>query len=430
MAIFDVEEYVPITIGSNIQALKAQSALLRANDSLSKTFERLSSGQRINSASDDPAGLAVADSLRVQTRLSNKAIQNISDGISAINIVSATLDNQTQIITRLQELAEQAANGTLSSTQRGALQTEYQALIDEYGRIGDTTKFNNTNLLLSGRGSHPTSLQLQTGIDGSLNAQLSISGANTGSFSGEVYYDTSGDSIAFAPAISLDDLALNGNRFFHAQITDTRNIKHDAIIFLNEDGSGGMYSHLFFKSNETASGGSSETYTSLGATNTASSIYFDSSGKVIGSGVIQSTNQGGLANGATFSLSIDLSGLTGRSFNSSSQSLPPSTVINFTGVETEKRGRAALDRLTEKLNELNTIKGRYGAAQSRLNIQANLQRVNSENYASAESRIRDTDIAQEAGTLMRQQILQQASVAILGQANQIPALVLQLLGGP
>src|SRR4051812_5814255 len=108
-----------VTLGANISALTAQSRLSRVSGDLAHVYERLSSGQRINNASDDAAGLAVADQLRVEARIFGVAQRNINDGISLSNIAEASLDQQTNILSRLAELAQESANGTYSPSQRG-----------------------------------------------------------------------------------------------------------------------------------------------------------------------------------------------------------------------------------------------------------------------------------------------------------------------
>ncbi len=102
---------MPITLGTNIQSLNAQRLLGRTEEKLSTVFERLSSGQRINRASDDAAGLAISESLNVDRRVYNQAVRNLNDGLSVLNIADSTVEQLSSIVTRIQELAQQAANG-------------------------------------------------------------------------------------------------------------------------------------------------------------------------------------------------------------------------------------------------------------------------------------------------------------------------------
>ena len=160
-----------ITLGSNIASLKAQRTLGISTEQLSRTFERLSSGQRINKASDDAAGLAIADSLRADQRVASVAIRNANDGISTIVIADSALGQIGNVLSRLAELSEQSANGVFSTTQRSALANEFIALGSEIERIALTTKFNGVTLL-SGSGT----LILQVGFNSQSTAQISYNG--------------------------------------------------------------------------------------------------------------------------------------------------------------------------------------------------------------------------------------------------------------
>ena len=179
-----------ITIGSNIASLQAQRRLSIASDRLGSTYERLSSGQRINKASDDAAGLAIADSLRANQRVASVAIRNANDGISTIAIADSALGEIGNVLSRLAELSEQSANGVFSTTQRSALQNEFTALSSEIERIAVTTEFNGVRLLSGnstlvlqvGFNSGSTSQISYTGVQGTL-AALGLANANTSALS-------------------------------------------------------------------------------------------------------------------------------------------------------------------------------------------------------------------------------------------------------
>lgn len=169
---------MPITIGTNIASLQAQRRLASATDRLGTTFERLSSGQRINKASDDAAGLAIADALRADQRVAAVAIRNANDGISSIAIADGALSEIGNTLSRLAELAEQSANGVFSTTQRAALSNEYIALGSEIERIAVTTEFNGVKLLSSN-----DQLVLQVGFNSASTSQIMLAGI-TGTLSG------------------------------------------------------------------------------------------------------------------------------------------------------------------------------------------------------------------------------------------------------
>ena len=160
-----------VTINTNVAALNAQRRLGATTQGLQKSFERLSSGLRIVRASDDAAGLAIADSLRADTRIAGVAIRNANDGVSLISISDGALSEIGNVLTRMGELSEQSANGVLSTTQRSALQSEFTALGSEVQRIAETTSFNGLQLLSGG-----AAIALQVGFDSSANSRISFSG--------------------------------------------------------------------------------------------------------------------------------------------------------------------------------------------------------------------------------------------------------------
>lgn len=140
-----------------------------ASDNLAAVYERLSSGQRINKAADDAAGLAIADSLKAQQRVASVAIRNANDGISTVAIADGALAEIGSVLNRLAELSEQSANGVFSTTQRSALQNEFTALASEIERIAFTTTFNGVKLLSGTQG-----MTIQVGFDSASTSQISI----------------------------------------------------------------------------------------------------------------------------------------------------------------------------------------------------------------------------------------------------------------
>jgi flagellin len=283
-----------ITVNTNVASLSAQRKLGKTTDALSRTYERLSSGQRINKAADDAAGLAIADALRADQRVATVAIRNANDGISSIAIADSALGEIGNVLSRLAELSEQSANGVFSTTQRSALSNEFVALASEIERIATTTSFNGVRLISAG-----TTLTLQVGFNSQSTSQISITGVQG----------------------TLQALGL------------------------------------------AASGQSALIYSINGA-------------------------------------SIELG---------------------------QSASRAALDAVNSAISSLASTRGSLGSIESRLQVAINNLSVSRENYAAAESRIRDVDVAEEAAELTRLGILQQAGASVLAQANQQPSLALSLL---
>jgi flagellin len=214
-----------ITIGSNISSLQAQRRLSNSSEALNATYLKLSSGQRINKASDDAAGLAIADSLQANIRIGQVAVRNANDGISSIAIADASLADIGNILSRLAELAQQSANGTFSVTQRSALQNEFSALGSEVERIAVTTEFNgvkllsgNSSLVLQvGFNSASTSQISFTGVQGTLNA-LGLAQTNSSSMS----YSLNG--VSLSEGASASRLALDAVNAAVASLASTRGV--------------------------------------------------------------------------------------------------------------------------------------------------------------------------------------------------------------
>jgi flagellin len=187
-----------ITIATNVASLMAQRRLSIATDNLGSVFEKLSSGQRINKASDDAAGLAIADSLKADQRIASVAVRNANDGISTVAIADGALGEIGNVLSRLAELSEQSANGTFSTQQRSALQNEFSALGSEIERIALTTKFNGVTLLSGGQ-----SITLQVGFNSQSTSQIQITNVTgtlaalglAGADSSSLIYSISGSTI-------------------------------------------------------------------------------------------------------------------------------------------------------------------------------------------------------------------------------------------
>ena len=198
-----------ISIGSNITSLQAQRRLDITGGKLSQSFNKLSSGYRINRGADDAAGLAIAESLKAQSRIAGQALRNTNDGISTIAIADGALGEVANILSRLAELASQSANGTLSTTQRSVVSNEFVALSSEIERIAAVTEFNGIKLL---SGSNNITIQVGTGSNSSsqigyTNQLATLAGIGLGNLSGSLTYSINGssdDAAATAARFALD----------------------------------------------------------------------------------------------------------------------------------------------------------------------------------------------------------------------------------
>ncbi len=158
-----------ISIATNLAALRAQRQVSFATGKLRSTYEQLSSGSRINQAADDAAGLATSELLRLQSRVAEVALRNANDGISIVRIADGALGQITSVLTRMAELAEQGATGTIGDRIRSALQLEFVALGSEVQRIAETTQFNGMPLI-----SGAASIVLQVGYNSASTSNLTV----------------------------------------------------------------------------------------------------------------------------------------------------------------------------------------------------------------------------------------------------------------
>lgn len=173
-----------VTIGTNIASLAAQRRLAVGTADLSQSMERLASGLRITRASDDAAGLSIASLLNVDSRVYTQAVRNVNDGVSSLSIAEGAVQSLSQITERQMELAEQAANGTLSWTQRKALNAEANSLASEYNRIVQTVNFNGRSLInVQAVDYSSIAVQAGYGANGTLSFNLGQNAArNVGTF--------------------------------------------------------------------------------------------------------------------------------------------------------------------------------------------------------------------------------------------------------
>ncbi|HBA66279.1 MAG TPA: flagellin FliC [Methylococcaceae bacterium] len=290
-----------MVINTNIGSLNSQRMLNSTNNSLRTSMERLSSGLRVNSAKDDAAGLAIGNKMTSQIRGMTVAIRNANDGISMAQTAEAAMGSITETLQRMRDLAVQSSNtGAVNAADQAKLQTEFEQLQKEIGRIITNTEFNGKKIL-----------------NGGLSGQVFQVGANT---------------------TSDNRISLTVNNLSAAASTGLGSILLSAVVI---GGSAG-----------TSAGATAVTATSVGA---------------------------------------------------------------------------VIDGLDRALSRIDTFRSTLGAMQNRFTTTISNLQSSIENQSAARSRIMDADFAAETAALSRNQILQQAGVAMLSQANQAPQTVLSLL---
>ncbi len=280
-----------LVVNTNVASLNAQRNLTKSQLALNKSMQKLSSGLRVNSSKDDAAGLAISDRMTSQIRGLNQASRNANDGISLAQTAEGALQETTNLLQRMRELAVQSANDTNTPEDRASLDAEFQSLISEITRISQNTAFNNRTILTGSYANAGSGFIFHVGANANQVISVTIAGASAGA---------------------------------------------------------------------------------------------------IGSGT------------------INVSSLT---------------------VSNRGSSNGAISVLDAAISDVDIMRGDLGAIQNRMESTiANLNNV-TENLTAARSRILDADIAQETSAMTKSNILQQAGVSILAQANQTPQLALQLLQG-
>lgn len=212
-----------LRINTNISAMNTHRQMAANDLSMSKSLEKLSSGLRINRASDDPAGLSISETLRAQVTGLGQAEKNAQDGISLINTAEGGLNEIASILQRMRELAVQASNGTLTTSDRTATDSEVQALMSEIDNITSYTTFNTMKLLDNTAGSVTFTFQvgadngqtLVTNIISTCTASLTLTGLSTGSQAQAMTAITSLDSAIAAVSAVRSNLGATSNRLEH-----------------------------------------------------------------------------------------------------------------------------------------------------------------------------------------------------------------------
>ena len=416
-------------INHNMNALNAHRNMATNTSAAGKSMEKLSSGLRINRAGDDAAGLAISEKMRGQISGLEQASRNASDGISLIQTAEGALNETHNILQRMRELAVQGANDTNTSDDRVAIEEEMSQLTEEISRISETTEFNGQSLL---QGTFSGSFQIGANSNQTIGLQIGGTSANDLGLTGGVKLDYKTD--ADASKLSEGNYTIKNTAGGDLHLVDANNKVVGKIDRGNiDDGkvtlADGTDLELGHKVTEGAtvkidSKGSQVTLSKgTGSTYLAAGNY-----KVSGKNLLNGdklvgqidTNKIKLSNGKEVLLS-DL--------NLKDTDVTNGKTFTITGVDisTSDNASGAITTIDNAINSISKTRSQLGAVQNRLeHTTANLDNTK-ENLTSAESRVRDVDMAKEMMTFSSKNILQQAAQSMIAQANQQPQNVLSLL---
>ena len=494
-----------LSVNTNVTSLTVQKNLNKAGDALSTSMTRLSSGLKINSAKDDAAGLQMANRLTSQTKGMTVAIANANNGSSIAQTAEGAMQESTNILQRLRELALQASNGDKSADDRAALQQEFTAKTGELTRIAQTTTFGGRNIL---DGSFQNQ-SFQVGADANQTISFGMSDISAASLKGtssEATVDgtktslsasVTGQAVSFpgagSPVVaglgSAADIKINGTTVkFTATMATVKDLADEinkvttdaagppavvgtgvtaapsadgtrleltsadgkAIKLENGDGAAGAGAlakvgltagtsapKLAAASSINLNGTDIKFAAGSSMADVVSSINSASTGvtaslKDDGTLSLFSTKDIKIGNGSTSSglkeLGLDTAAAagTGADLGVAKAISQESSVADLSILDANS-AQKTIQALSGAIEQIDTQRAALGAVQNRFDSTvANLQSI-SENSTAALGRVQDTDFASEAAQLTKQQTLQQASTAILSQANQLPSAVMKLL---
>ena len=381
-----------LTINTNVASLNAQRNLSRSQGLLNQSLERLSTGLRINSAKDDAAGLAISERFTTQIRGLNQAVRNASDGISLSQTAESALAELTNNLQRIRELAVQSVNATNSASDRAALDAEVQERIAEIDRIAKQTNFNGVKVLDGSFGTATFQVGANVGETISVSLTTDVTAGAVGTVITETGagFDFTADPDPATGEVTLDFADALANPLGTVVIAGGSTVQQAADA-INEANISGV--SAFVNSDGEIQILSTEEGVAITETDTG------------GGG--NTTGLGGIATVA------EVVGAT--------------TTLAGVGIDTVANANFAIARVDSALTTVNGLRGNLGAIQNRFESTiVNLQTV-SENLAASRGRIQDSDFAAETASLTKAQILQQAGVAVLSQANAQPQLALSLL---
>ena len=396
-----------LTVDTNIASLNTQRNLNSSSNALSTSLERLSTCSRINSAKDDAAGLQISNRLTSQINGLGVAVKNANDGISLAQTAEGALQQSTNILQRMRDLSLQSANGSNSTSERDALNSEVTQLKKELDRISNTTTFGGRKLLDGDFGV----ASFQVGSAANEIISVGIAEMSSKSLSSN-YYESTVTAAAVATTVTTaGDMDI-------AFTVDGKDYTATASLSVGDDEKT-VNQKIAAAINDTNSGVGAyvQDDNSLKVVSKVSETLTDGSGALTALTIAASTTAGSVPAGVTAG-TVDVKSAIA---DVSSQKI---SEIDLTTAEGSQTAVLVIDAAIQAID---AQRADLGAVQNRFdNTIANLQNIG-ENVTAARGRIQDTDFAAETANLSKNQVLQQAGTAILAQANQLPQAVLSLL---
>jgi len=388
-----------LVLNTNIDSLVAQNSLSSSGSQLSTALAQLSSGMRINTAADNAAGYAITQGMTSQINGLNQAANNASDGVSLTQTASGALSEVTSDLQTMRDLAVQSLNATNSTQDRADLNTQFQQLMADINNVATNTQFNGVNLL-----------------DGTFQGATFQVGANAG------------QTIAVSSVASVNSDNIGGLYTSAGTAAGTGTTAGDTGTLTVTDGNGVTHTTALM------------TFTGVAATDSATVAAAINQLSSQDGGLIATVGATGIANTAAAvavaytagAVDVGTESLATLGVNAAydltaATVAAPTGFLNTADVTTVDNSNKVLVQIDAALQQIATSGAQLGAYQNRFTAAISGLNTDATNLTSARSSIEDTDYAQATSNLSKAQILQQASTAMVAQANTIPQNILTLL---
>lgn len=419
-----------LSIQTNVSAISAQNNLSSTSNSLNTSMERLSSGFRINRAADDAAGLAISEKLKAQIGGLTQASQNAQDGISMIQTAEGALDEVQSMMQRMRDLSVQAASDTNDQSDRANINLELGQLQQEIDSISGTTKFNGQTLLNGsltslqnagtvGYAANTTELAAGTALTTGSAVNVSVASIDVSGSASGLGYTFSADTSGNITMTQVNSLGVTTGQSQTIAASDLANGGTETLNFSKF----GVKVNLANTTGSTAV--AADIGDAFGSAGTALSV---DTGTTSGAAILQTGANEGEQTSVSF-VDTRLSGSTSTVMSALNAALNNfSSSVAGTDTTTSRTDAGALiTALDNALDYVSSSRATLGAAQNRLQDTISSLGTTSENLSASNSRIVDVDVATESSNMAKEQVLEQAGVSVLAQANQIPQLALKLL---
>ena len=410
-------------INHNMNALNAHRNMATNTSAAGKSMEKLSSGLRINRAGDDAAGLAISEKMRGQIRGLEQSSRNASDGISMIQTAEGALNETTNILQRMRELAVQSANDTNTSDDREQLQKEMTQLGEEIDRIANNTEFNTKKLLNGNMGSAQTATTGVVVNKGNLHATTVTATKLT------ELKDANNNSLGIAENdVITATWSVNGTQQTATLTVNNTTDKMEKLLEqIKANSTANTATIVGGEINLTSEGtGSDKQINGFSIeVKSASGDRKEAASNALSSFAIGTQAADARTNG---SANLQIGANSNQKLNLSIGDMRATSLgVKNLQVKNQSQANTAIKVIDEATKKVSSERANLGAAQNRLEYTISNLDNTAENLTSAESTLRDVDMAKEMMEYSKNNILNQAAQAMISQANQQPQNVLQLL---